>query len=70
MTQYQTEPLPINTRVRIRNSNFGICRIVEYRGELGPRGARVYRVQFRKKPPGYTEVLEEQLERVTQAIKS
>jgi len=30
---------------------------------LGPKGARVYRVQVRQKPhPAYTEVLEQQLE--------
>jgi hypothetical protein len=60
--EYKTEPLVINTRVKIRNSGYRVCRIVEYRGPLGPNGARVYRVQVSKKPAGYTEVLEEQLE--------
>ena len=60
--QDQTEPLAINTRVKIRNSGFGHGRIVEYRGPLGPKGARVYRVMLRRRPPSYTEVLEEQLE--------
>jgi hypothetical protein len=61
--QNLTEPLKTGTLVRIRNSGYGRARIVEYRGPLGPNGARVYRVQVRKKPrPAYTEVLEEQLE--------
>jgi len=58
-----TEPLPIGTRVKIRDSGYGVARIVEVRGPFGPKGARVYRVQVRQKPhPAYTEVLEEQLE--------
>jgi len=58
-----SEPLPIGTRVKIRDSGYGVARIVEFRGPLGPKGARVYRVQVRQKPhPAYTEVLEEQLE--------
>lgn len=62
-TQNPTEPLKIGTIVRIRNSDYGRARIVEYRGPLGPNGARVYRIQVRKKPhPAYIEVLEEQLE--------
>src|ERR1700716_247307 len=57
------EPLKIGTFVRIRNSGYGRARIVEFRGPLGPKGARVYLVQVRKKPrPAYTEVLEDQLE--------
>jgi hypothetical protein len=51
--------------VKIRNSGYGRARIVEFRGPLGPNGARVYRVQVRKKPhPAYIEVLENQLETV------
>ena len=58
-----TEPLKIGTIVRIRNSGYGRARIVEFRGPLGPNGARVYRVLVRKKPrPAYIEVLEDQLE--------
>lgn len=61
-----TEPLPIGTRVKIRNSGFRIGKIVEYRGPLGPGGARIYRVRIRPKPnPGYTEVREDQLIVVT-----
>jgi hypothetical protein len=59
----QTEPLKVGTIVRIRNSGYGLSKIVEFRGPLGPNGARVYRVRVRKKPhPAYIEVLEEQLE--------
>jgi hypothetical protein len=62
-TQNSAEPLKIGTPVKIRDSGFGRARVVEYRGPLGPNGARVYRVQVRRKPrPAYTEVLEEQLE--------
>lgn len=62
-TQNQTEPLKIGTIVRIRNSGYGRAQIVEYRGPLGPKGSRVYRVQVGKKPQSaYLEVLEEQLE--------
>lgn len=59
----QTEPIPNGTIVKIHNSGFGRGEVVEYRGPLGPKGARVYRVCVRKKPHHtYTEVLEEQLE--------
>ena len=57
-----TEPLPLGTRVKIRNSGLRIGKIVEYRGELGPGGARIYRVRIRPKPnPAYIEVREDQL---------
>lgn len=62
-TQNLTEPLAIGTIVRIRNSGYGRASIVEFRGPLGPNGARVYRLLVRKKPrPAYIEVLEDQLE--------
>jgi hypothetical protein len=62
-TQNLSEPLEVGTIVRIRDSGYGRARIVEFRGPLGPKGARVYRVRVRKKPhPTYIEVLEEQLE--------
>jgi hypothetical protein len=62
-TNNTTEPLKVGTIVRIRNSGYGRAKIVEFRGPLGPKGARVYRIQIRKKPrPAYIEVLEEQLE--------
>jgi hypothetical protein len=63
-TQNPAEPLKIGTLVRIRNSGYGRARIVEFRGPLGPNGARVYRVRVQEKPPAYTEVLEDQLETV------
>jgi hypothetical protein len=58
------EPFTPGTRVRLRDSTYGVARIAEYRGPLGPKGARVYRVELRRRPPLYTEVLEEQLELV------
>jgi hypothetical protein len=50
--------------VKIRNSDFDRAKIVELRGALGPKGANVYRLRIRKKPPAYIEVLEEQLEAI------
>jgi hypothetical protein len=62
-TPNQTEPLKVGAIVRIRNSGYGRARVVEFRGPLGPNGARVYRIRVRKKPrPAYIEVLEDQLE--------
>jgi hypothetical protein len=64
-TQNSPDPLKVGTLVKIRNSGYGIAEIVEYRGPLGPRGARIYRVRVRSKPrPAYTEVREDQLEEV------
>lgn len=63
--QNLTEPFKIGDLVKIRNSGYKLSRIVELRGALGPKGARVYRVRVRKKPrPAYIEVLEDQLEAV------
>jgi hypothetical protein len=62
-TNNTTEPLKVGTFVKILNSGFGVSEVVEYRGPLGPGGARIYRVRVRKKPrPTYTEVREDQLE--------
>jgi hypothetical protein len=61
-TQDSTEPLALGTIVRIRNSGYGRAKIIEYRGPLGPKGVRVYRLLVRSKPPAYIEVTEEQLE--------
>jgi hypothetical protein len=62
-TQNPTEPFKVGTIVRVRDSGYGRARIVEFRGPLGPKGARVYRLRVRKKPyPAYIEVLEDQLE--------
>jgi hypothetical protein len=61
---YLTEPLKIGTFVRIRNSRYGQARVqvAEFRGPLGPKGARVYGVYIGEEPAAYVEVLEEQLE--------
>ncbi len=62
-TQNSTDPLKIGTIVRVHDSGDGRARIVEFRGPLGPKGARVYRILVRRKPqPAYIEVLEDQLE--------
>ena len=56
-TPIATEPLKVGSIVRIRNSSYGPVRIVEFRGPPGPKGARVYRLQVRKKPrPAYIQV--------------
>jgi hypothetical protein len=61
-TQNTTEPLKVGALVTIRNSRYGPARIVEYRGPLGPGGARIYRVRVRGKPnPAYVEFREDQL---------
>ena len=58
-----TEPLKSGTVVRIRDSGYHRAKIAEYRGPLGPKGARVYRVLVQSKPRHvYIEVLEDQLE--------
>jgi hypothetical protein len=63
--QNPAKPLKVGTIVRIRNSGYGRGKIAEFRGPLGPKGARVYRIRVRKKPsPAYIEVLEDQLETV------
>jgi hypothetical protein len=62
-TQNQVEPLKDGKFVKILNSGYHRARIAEYRGPLGPKGARVYRVLVQKKPRRvYIEVLEDQLE--------
>ena len=62
-TKNRSEPLKIGAIVRILNSGYKRAKIVEFRGALGPKGARVYRIRVRKKPrPAYIEVLEDQLE--------
>ena len=53
----------LGDRVKIRLSGGMKGRIVEWRGPLGPGGAQIYRVQYRRKPrPAYVEVREDQLE--------
>ena len=62
-TENQIEPLKDGTAVKILNSGYHRAWIAEYRGPLGPKGARVYRILVQKKPrPVYIEVLEDQLE--------
>jgi hypothetical protein len=56
------EPLKVGTAVKILNSGYSHAHIAEYRGPLGPKGARVYRVLVQRKPRRvYIEVLEDQL---------
>jgi hypothetical protein len=62
-TENTTDPLKVGTFVKILNSGYGRAQIVEFRGPLGPKGARIYRVRVRSKPrPAYIEVREDQLE--------
>jgi hypothetical protein len=62
-SQNIVEPLKDGTAVKIRNSGYSRAWIAEYRGPLGPKGARVYRILVEKKPRRvYIEVLEDQLE--------
>jgi hypothetical protein len=52
----------LGDRVKIRLSSLR-GRIVELRGPLGPSGAQIYRVRYRRKPrPAYVEVREDQLD--------
>jgi hypothetical protein len=64
MTTNGSEPLKVGDRVKILNSGYVRGgRIVEFRGPLGPGGARIYRVRVRRKPkPVYAEFREDQLE--------
>jgi hypothetical protein len=62
-TENLIEPLEIGTVVKIRHSGYHRAKIAEFRGPLGPGGARVYRVLVQNKPRRvYVEVLEDQLE--------
>ena len=62
-THNLAEPLKEGTVVKIRNSGYSRAVIAEFRGPLGPKGARVYRVLVERKPRRvYIEVLEDQLE--------
>lgn len=60
------EPLKAGTVVKVLHSGFNRAWIAEYRGPLGPKGAHVYRVLVQKKPRMYIEVLEDQLEVLTE----
>jgi len=62
-TENLVEPLKVGTVVKILNSGYSRAKIAEYRGPLGPKGARVYRVLVQQKPRRiYIEVREDQLE--------
>ena len=55
--------LKLGDLVRILHYGGQKGRIVEFRGPLGPGGARIYRVRIRQKPsPTYIELREDQLE--------
>ena len=57
------EPLKVGTNVKVLNSGYGHAKIAEYRGPLGPKGARVYRILVQDKPRRvHIEVREDQLE--------
>jgi len=59
-------PLKVGSWVKVRGTHLDKCRIVEYRGPLGPGGAHIYRVRYRGKPyPAYAEFREDQLEVVS-----
>ena len=59
----KTKPTPrFSLGERVEVMHFGPGRIIEFRGPLGPDGAQVYRVMYRRKPKAaYLEVLESQL---------
>ncbi len=61
-TNNAAEPLKVGALVNILNSGYRRGRIVEFRGPLGPGGARIYRVRVRREPsPTYVELREDQL---------
>ena len=66
-TQYLSEPIPDGTLVEVLNSGIKRARIAEYRGLLGPNGARIYRLLVRRTPRMYMEVREDQLKVLDQA---
>jgi hypothetical protein len=58
-----TEPLKAGTVAKILNSGYARAIIAEFRGPLGPGGARMYCVLVQRKPRRvYIEVREDQLE--------
>ena len=59
-------PFQVGDWVSIKNSTYKRVRIAEYRGTLGGKGARVYKIRLRKKPLAYVEVREDQLEHVAE----
>ncbi len=67
ITKMESQPLVnIGDFVKILHISDLHGRVVEFRGQLGPGGAPVYRVEVRKKPkPSYVEVRADQLEVVS-----
>ena len=62
-TQNVADPLKTGTAVKILHSGYSRAWVAEYRGPLGPKGTRIYRVLVEKKPRRvYIEVREDQLE--------
>lgn len=55
------EPIPEGTFVEVLNSGIKCAQVLEYRGPLGPKGARFYRLLAQRRPPLYMEVREDQL---------
>jgi hypothetical protein len=60
-TENLSAPIPDGTLVEVLNSGFNRAKIAEYRGPLGPNGARIYRLLVMRKPRMYMEVREDQL---------
>jgi hypothetical protein len=55
--------LKLGDLVKILHSGGQRGRITEFRGALGPSGAKVYRIRIRRKPKAsYVELPEDQLE--------
>lgn len=65
-TQSLSEPIPDGTFVEVLNSGIKRAQVVEYRGPLGPKGARIYRLLAQSRPPLYMEVREDQLKVLNQ----
>lgn len=64
------EPLKIGTRVKIADLGGQLGRIVEDRGNLGPKGARINGILLLRKPRrDYIELREDQVEPVEVQIK-
>lgn len=62
MEKAEVEGVKLGDRVKLLSPGGLTGRVVEFRGPLGPNGAQVYRICYRRKPPGFTEVLREQME--------
>jgi hypothetical protein len=57
--------LEVGVRVRIPDLGGQVGEIVEFRGELGPKGVPIYRVLLSRKPRrNYIELRDDQLELV------